>query len=74
MTLLDLLCKVDSSSGHACRWLEGRGQARSDHPQKLPVSVMLMFGACSGLVAQTATYPFDVVRRQMQVQNIRALC
>ncbi len=34
---------------------------------------MLMFGACSGLVAQTVTYPFDVVRRQMQVEGFSAL-
>lgn len=31
---------------------------------------MLLFGACSGLVAQTVTYPFDVVRRQMQVGGL----
>ena len=50
-----------------CRWVDKGGNAQGEHLQKLPVPLMLAFGACSGLVAQTATYPFDVVRRQMQV-------
>ncbi|KAK9800223.1 hypothetical protein WJX73_000291 [Symbiochloris irregularis] len=36
---------------------------------RLPIAVMLSFGASAGLVAQTITYPLDVVRRQMQVQG-----
>lgn len=40
-------------------------------PHKLPVTVMLTFGAGAGLVAQTLTYPLDVVRRRMQVQGVK---
>lgn len=39
--------------------------------QRLPVHVMLTFGAGAGLVAQTLTYPLDVVRRRMQVQGFK---
>lgn len=38
--------------------------------KRLPIPIMLTFGAGAGLVAQTATYPLDVVRRQMQVCSL----
>lgn len=40
---------------------------RGAHGNRLPVPVMLAYGATAGLVAQTVTYPLDVVRRRMQV-------
>jgi hypothetical protein len=45
-----------------------------DGKPRLPVPVMLSFGGVAGLVAQTATYPLDVVRRQMQVVGAGGGC
>ncbi|KAL4433457.1 hypothetical protein ABPG77_010310 [Micractinium sp. CCAP 211/92] len=42
-----------------------------DGRPRLPVPVMLAFGGVAGLVAQTVTYPLDVVRRQMQVEGLK---
>ncbi|KAK2080763.1 hypothetical protein QBZ16_000617 [Prototheca wickerhamii] len=55
------------------------GDTSSDHATttqpvsaaRLPVPLMLLFGGVAGLVAQTATYPFDVVRRRMQVEALQ---
>ena len=45
----------------------GHSSAKPATPaHRLSVPTMLLYGAASGLVAQTATYPLDVVRRQMQ--------
>lgn len=41
-------------------------------PPRPPLVLSLAFGGCAGLVAQTLTYPLDIVRRRMQVGNLRA--
>lgn len=45
----------------------------SDATTRLPVPYMLTFGGIAGLVAQTATYPIDVVRRRMQVEGLKTM-
>ncbi len=50
-------------------------RASQDHDAgdiRLPVPYMLAFGGIAGLVAQTVTYPVDVVRRRMQVEGLKA--
>ena len=54
------------------RYSAGIGSAE-EQPHRLPVHLMLTLSACSGQIAQTAPYPLDVVRRQMQVGAVR-LC
>ncbi len=56
--------------------LQARGDAAGAaspgkaHPTRLPIPWMLAYGASAGLVAQTVTYPFDVVRRRMQIEGL----
>ncbi|KAG2500629.1 hypothetical protein HYH03_001396 [Edaphochlamys debaryana] len=53
---------------------EPSGSAHNRHgehgQQRLPLPYMLVFGGVSGLLAQTLTFPLDVVRRQMQVAGL----
>eukprot|EP00929_Paragymnodinium_shiwhaense_P071845 TRINITY_DN36491_c0_g1_i2.p1 TRINITY_DN36491_c0_g1~~TRINITY_DN36491_c0_g1_i2.p1 ORF type:complete len:494 (+),score=56.90 TRINITY_DN36491_c0_g1_i2:158-1639(+) len=39
---------------------------------KLPTHLRLCCGSMAGLIGQSATYPLDIVRRRMQVQNASA--
>ena len=44
-----------------------KGSIPQEHQNS--ISVKLTCGATAGIVAQTFTYPLDVVRRQMQVKT-----
>lgn len=50
-----------------------RGDPVGDDKAKLPTLMMLLFGGASGLMAQSVTYPLDVVRRRMQVGGLQRM-
>jgi len=50
---------------------DGPTTAAPPHKIRLPVPAMLAFGGIAGLIAQTVTYPLDVVRRRMQVEGLK---
>ncbi|XP_071730387.1 mitochondrial carrier protein CoAc1 isoform X3 [Rutidosis leptorrhynchoides] len=45
---------------------------RVSEEQQRSIMIRLSCGALAGLLGQTFTYPLDVVRRQMQVENMQA--
>jgi Mitochondrial carrier protein len=64
---------VGGSSGRGIDSTGDSNPAKSKgKAQRLPVPAMLAFGGIAGLVAQTATYPLDVVRRRMQVEGLKS--
>jgi hypothetical protein len=67
--------RVDGSSGSGFSTsavAAAAAVAEQEQPKtRLPVPAMLTFGGIAGLIAQTATYPLDVVRRRMQVEGLK---
>ncbi|KAG1655779.1 hypothetical protein FOA52_013080 [Chlamydomonas sp. UWO 241] len=68
-TSLKLAYKAEYPGGAAPSAVDG-GAPGAGPGGKLPVPVMLLFGGVSGLIAQTATYPLDLIRRRQQVDSI----
>lgn len=44
--------------------------SRYSRDEKVPTAIKLLMGMFAGSLAQTASYPFDVVRRRIQVMNV----
>jgi len=50
-----------------------RAKLESDYPMKtVEASNMMLFGALAGVVSEASTYPFEVIRRRMQMQGGRS--
>uniref|UniRef100_A0A8C2W9Q4 Solute carrier family 25 member 42 n=1 Tax=Cyclopterus lumpus TaxID=8103 RepID=A0A8C2W9Q4_CYCLU len=54
---------------HTVFGLSVLGYQKTKRPQPYPLE-RLAFGACAGLIGQSASYPLDVVRRRMQTAGV----
>lgn len=66
---LEELCAAESAARDDKRDGKANGSVTSPGPVRVEQGYMMLFGALAGAAAEFSTYPFEVIRRRMQLQG-----
>ena len=66
---LDALCAEREAKEKAKALRSKEGRKVSPKPVRVEQGYMMLFGAMAGAAAEFSTYPFEVIRRRMQLQG-----